>query len=460
MRAAVLGHLAVVKILLTAGADKDGAGPADTPLMRAAYAGHLAIVETLLAAGADVNIRSKKSGGFALHFAADAGHRDIVLALVNKLADVDALDAYGDSPLMRAAASGHLPVVETLLAEGSLLNIRSADNGAFAIHLAARAGCHEIVSVLLKQGADKDSLTNDGYTPLMVAALKVRLTVVEVLLETGADTNIRSIDGFSALDMAADQGHVRILKAILSFGVDPNAPDSDGNTALHHAAAADQAEAIEEHINAGADTERKTSNSSTPLLSAASFTACKAVCVLLRHGSAVNARDCEGHTALHWFCYKRIEGLEAAVDLLLRWGADEMTLDEDGQTAADALSEPNDEESQLSQDEIERVRLLLARAPADRGWRRRGWLVMVSARVRKEVAARCDTKDSPTNADTACQKTRMRESRGEGTLGADESTRFGDESGAEGQGKGLGGVVTALLELELEGVFRTVVSFL
>lgn len=87
------------------------------------------------------------------------------LPWVEKGADIDALDASGNSPLMRAAAKGHLSVVETLLAVGTSLNIRRSDNGAFAFHSAANARCGEIVSVLLKQGADKDALNNDGDTP-------------------------------------------------------------------------------------------------------------------------------------------------------------------------------------------------------------------------------------------------------------------------------------------------------
>ena len=68
------------------------------------------------------------------------------------------------------------------------------------------------------------------------------------------------------------------------------------------------------------------------------------------------------------------------VDLLLRWGADETAFDDDGETPADALENVR-EHRECSQDEIERVRLLLDRAPADRAWRRRGWLVMLRSRA-------------------------------------------------------------------------------
>lgn len=97
------------------------------------------------------------------------------------------------------------------------------------------------------------------------------------------------------------------------------------------------------------------------------------------------------------------------------------------------------DEPQISPDEIKRVRLLLARAPADRAWRRRSWLVMVYAHVSK-----------------------ARVLRGEST-GEDQSeestSAVAAVLGLEHNG-GLTGVMTCLLRLELEGVFRTVVSFL
>ena len=59
-KAAVEGHLEMVKLLLDRGADanlKDGGG--EMALMRAAEKGNLRIVKVLLDKGADVNIKDK-----------------------------------------------------------------------------------------------------------------------------------------------------------------------------------------------------------------------------------------------------------------------------------------------------------------------------------------------------------------------------------------------------------------
>lgn len=288
--------------------------------------------------------------------------------------------------------------------------------------------------------------------------------MVEVLLEAGANITVRSaLDECSALDAAAFEGHVRILKAILSFGADANACRENGSTALHIAAQHDHVEAVEALIDAGANSELRTDRGSTPLLSAASRTACKAMRALLQHGAAVDARDIDGFTALHSVCDEKQERLEEAVSLLLRWGADETVAPEKGGCApADLLYEPVpfDAEYKPSQDEIKRVRLLLAQAPADRAWRRRNWLVMMYSRISKARGAGCNTEDGPTNGGAVAPKMTTTEEEAEGKLGGSpESTMFGNESGALGQGKGLVGVVTASLELQLDGVFRAVMSF-
>ena len=102
----------------------------------------------------------------------------------------------------------------------------------------------------------------------------------------------------------------------------------------------------------------------------------------MKHGADINARDDEDQTAL--FDVASLTGGQGAaemVDLLLRSGADETITGKEGQTPADVVGqwfkECADEDPLV--EEIERVRRLLANAPADRAWRRRGYLVMCRA---------------------------------------------------------------------------------
>lgn len=142
------------------------------------------------------------------------------------------------------------------------------------------------------------------------------------------------------------------------------------------------------------------------------------------------------------------------MDLLLKWGADEAAVSCHGESPWDLITDaPDDhydddsdydEDIHCSQDEIERARLLLARAPADRAWRRRGWVAMLRARG---SMARRVPYDSTRGKEGECRKV----------------ARAGDTAGgiAHGHGgEGLGTVMAVLVDQAPEGVFRTVVGFL
>ena len=194
---------------------------------------------------------------------------------------------------------------------------------------------------------------------------------------------------------------------------------------------------------------------------------------LLRHGATVTARDNLANTALHLACNEQVEELEVAVDLLLRWGADETALNDDGKTPAEMLDSGGEAtDNRASEDEIERTRMLLSRAPADRAWRRRGWLVMLRSRaVMAGAAMACDGRGDATIGpgtpggprERGSCKAARREAAGIGggdhVVRRQESTGIGVDGG-DGDGGVWSGVVGLLVGMEPEGVFRTVLGFL
>ncbi|CAN0377376.1 unnamed protein product, partial [Ectocarpus sp. 12 AP-2014] len=240
-----------------------------------------------------------------------------------------------------------------------------------------------------------DALDNGGVTPLIYACGSGHLSVVNTLLTAGADVSIRDVDRHSALDKAVYNGHVDVIGALLRHGADVNACDDVGCTPLHHAAQEDQAGAIDALIQAGANIESSEGGLLTPLFFATTNCSLKAVHTLLRHGASLTAQDTEGTTPLHRACYLQDRSVEATVELLLRWGADETAVDNDGHTPADLLDEYYDENDKTcSEAEIERARLLLARAPANRAWHRRCWIVMLRSCAQTARAAPDETSDA------------------------------------------------------------------
>lgn len=445
--AATFGRGEIASFLVEAGADKNAPdNDGITALMWAATSGKLPVVEALLAAGADPNIRRAADGDAALHRACRHGHGEIVSLLLQKGADKNARDNDGRTPLLSAVGTGCVAaVVEALLAADVDLTMCCNHDGRAALHVAAREGCNEVVSSLLEKGADKDARDIKGETPLGLAVESYRLNVVETLVAAGADVKIRSrLGGNRVLNWASTKGHVGIIQCVLRGGVDVDSCGRTGITALHRAARHDQAGAIAALLEAGADIELQASSlGANALLAATSTSASNAMLALLQRGAAVNVRDADGDTPLHRACRYQYRDTEALVELLLTWGADETALTGSGESPADLVDAPqvDFEECQFPKDAIqERVRVMLARAPADRAWRRRSWLVMVYSRVSK---ARVLGGES-------------------GAGGKDEEPTSAVSSvlGCLEQNGDLTSVVTSLLRLELEGVFRTVVSYL
>ena len=106
----------MVKLLISKGADveaQDGKG--NTCLLHAADRGHTEVVRALLAAGARVNHTDRTTRSTALLSAASQGHHRVVELLLEAGADPNIVDAWGGSPLLRAARDGQAGCVERLL---------------------------------------------------------------------------------------------------------------------------------------------------------------------------------------------------------------------------------------------------------------------------------------------------------------------------------------------------------
>ena len=106
-------------------------------------------------------------------------------ALLERGADVDSLDRYGQTALMVAARIGHL----------------------------------EAVRVLVDAAAHLDHTAKYGLSALMLATLNDREAIARLLVDAGADTQIRGsgAPGFAdktALDLAKDLGGAAIVELL------------------------------------------------------------------------------------------------------------------------------------------------------------------------------------------------------------------------------------------------------
>ena len=415
--AAVGGHAVATQALLAAGADANCRNGTDklSALDQAASQGHADVVAALVEHGTDVD-ELGPGGNAALHHAASSGETDTIRLLCLKGAVVDKVSGDGLTPLYMAAVGnfmgatqallvagadvsiqfqcdsgsmsvlnavageGHVEIARVLLEHGADANAAS-DTGCTPLHTAAVRERPEMVSLLFLNGANADTFNDQGFSPLQFAALHGHAATARALLIGGADATLRNgAGGRSALDMAANGGHVDVLRAMIEHGVDVNDAAGDGVNALHFAAVFDKTASIEVLVGAGADVEAQfNGNRKTPLFLAAKKSNVSAVFVLLKHGASVITRNATEQTPLHGAAaYAGRLRTAEVVDLLLRRGADENAVDSDGQTPADLVGSEIEEEDRLAED-VERVRRLLANAPADRAWRRRCFLVLCRA---------------------------------------------------------------------------------
>ena len=83
--------------------------------------------------------------------------------------------------------------------------------GWVALHEACEGGHLECAKALLGAGADINKQTNDGGTPLMMAAFCDNIEVVRELLKRGAKKELKSNNGYTAYDRASNEE----IKALL-----------------------------------------------------------------------------------------------------------------------------------------------------------------------------------------------------------------------------------------------------
>lgn len=315
--AARRGDVATLAALLDKYPDKlrARARPYEWSLLHtAAHNGHLAAVDLLLQRGLDVNTREKGDNTYAMHWAAAAGHLDVVRRLADAGGDVvghgddHALEVIGWASCWQGCDDdAHRAVVELLLSRGARHHIFSAialndaeevrrivtadasavnrrmsrnEDHQLPLHFAVRMNRPEMVALLLELGADPLGRDGSGY-PASVYAMSpdIDARVIELLARSGrmdlftalalgdweaAERSLR--DGRSLVDpsgtnagvlhLMAKRGNVAAARWLLDHGADPNARWAHWDaevTPLHLAALGGNVEVARLLLAAGAD---------------------------------------------------------------------------------------------------------------------------------------------------------------------------------------------------------------
>ena len=197
----------ILRCLIENGADIDkGRNDNQTPLMIAAQKGHVSVATFLIEHGANVDLQDE-NGNTALHhtlYGSDVSC-EILSCLTGSGADVNGVNKVKHTPLMIAAKRGHL----------------------------------NALTLLIKHGAhDVDLQDSDGYTALHYAVYSsdVSCEILSCLIGIGADVNARTNNGVTPLMIAAEEGHINGVTSLVKCGANVDLQDKYGNTVLHYAA--------------------------------------------------------------------------------------------------------------------------------------------------------------------------------------------------------------------------------
>ena len=208
---------------------------------------------------------SARGGGWSLlHAFAAHGKAMAVQLMMEKGANIAALDEDGNDPMNLAAANGHASIVQMLWDKGA--DPRTTNKlGYPALLSAALKGHDKVISVLLERGVDIETTDKDGNTTLMSAVMDGYTKIVELVLDKGADIEAKNKIGRTALMLGTLLGDVKMTELLIKRGADLEARDTEGNTALLLAGGKEHVEVIELLLMKGADLHAKNLRGHTAL---------------------------------------------------------------------------------------------------------------------------------------------------------------------------------------------------
>uniref|UniRef100_A0A3P9KQU4 Kinase D interacting substrate 220 n=1 Tax=Oryzias latipes TaxID=8090 RepID=A0A3P9KQU4_ORYLA len=183
----------------------------------------------------------------------------------------------------------------------------------------------------LEKFRDVDSRSDNGQTPLMVAAELGNLEIVQEFIRRGANVDLDDVDCWTALISAAKEGHIEVVRELLENHANLEHRDLGGWTALMWAAYKGRTDVAELLLEKGANPNITGQYSVYPIIWAAGRGHAEIVHLLLQHGAKVNCSDKYGTTPLIWAARK---GHYDCVMHLLANGAD---VDQEGANSMTAL---------------------------------------------------------------------------------------------------------------------------
>lgn len=321
------------------------------PLLRACAEGNESEVIRLIE-GCDVNFVDVNSGNTPLFLATSRQNMKIVALLLGKGSSTLFRNKNGETALYRAVKLGNLEIINMIIEATSeekrleLVNIPKF-LGKTPLHVAAKKNNPDMVSLLLKLGADVNAKTCLGDTPIFFVLRNIldrqkMLEIYHILVKNGASICHKNNNEETILHQIVPcVGMNQIVEKIIEY--EPkiaNVKDRHGNTLLHIAILHGKNYSI--FLMKYSDVNARNNFGFTPLHYACNIcwhTHLKLVAELLKNGAKINEQDSCGDTPLHLVCKeKSLYKTEACIiEILIANGADTTIRNNDSKLAFDYM---------------------------------------------------------------------------------------------------------------------------
>eukprot|EP01156_Anaeramoeba_ignava_P023398 Anaeramoba_ignava/c21512_g8_i2.p1 GENE.c21512_g8_i2~~c21512_g8_i2.p1 ORF type:complete len:1015 (+),score=296.89 c21512_g8_i2:22-3066(+) len=317
------------------------------------------ILDFLVERKADVNaIDSNRNT--PLHISCEREMMDFIKILVENHADVNILNNNKDTPLHIACRKNSIEIAKYLLENGANPKQKLKDFSS-PMDLALRNDSFELVKLLFEHGFNLNEPIMYDVLPLHHACQSNSMEIIKFMVEKGADVHKKCkgkpplvylcvTRGFAEIlqffvdkgvdineeyrntsffEYALEESTVEVVKFFINKGYDVNKLLS-GSTPLHIALKRDSLDIVKLLIEKGANVNEVLSNNDISLHYSARYNSFDILKTLVEHGADCNARNTNMETPFHLACqFKSLDTLKFLVD----HGADIHATTNDNQTS-------------------------------------------------------------------------------------------------------------------------------
>ncbi|KAJ6233251.1 ankyrin repeat-containing [Anaeramoeba flamelloides] len=215
---------------------------------------------------------------------------------------INEYDQYGLTALHHAC-QGNLVLVELLVRHGADVNLGKLEDGHLPIHIAVYYEQKEILTFLLKNGADPFLEDSKGWTILTWIAIKDAFDCFPILEENLESEEIKKLvshrdrSGNTPLHIAALTNATCVVNELTNYLPNKTALNDNGFAPIHNAVLANSKDVLRIFINMSANLDIMTSVGKTSLHYATESENIELVKMLIRSGANTELRDFDSQTA-------------------------------------------------------------------------------------------------------------------------------------------------------------------